>query len=131
MLISPRAPHTGQSFRVLIVSERKVLGGKLLILGPDGPLQAKTLERGGPPYWWLAEVAQPRAGSYRVALVDQAGTALRCVRTRVQRRRRGRNTRSSAEEAVWWSTSRSWNRRRENLYSAWIEHLFDAPKTER
>lgn len=131
VLISPREPRDDQSLRVLIVSEHEVPGAKVLTLGPQGPIQAKVLQRGGPPYWWIAEVPRPSIGRYRLALVDEQGKAVRCVRTRVRARRRGRRPPVALDTTAWWPTSRSWNRRRENLYSAWIERLFDAPKTER
>src|SRR6516162_9981600 len=72
VLPSPVAPWAGAPLRVLMAAE-KPLNGELSLLAPDGTLAVKSRERhGGPPYFWLAEVASPAAGKWRAALVREA-----------------------------------------------------------
>ena len=57
VLPSPVAPWAGAPLRVLMAAE-KPLNGELSLLAPDGSIAVKSRERhGGPPYFWLAEVA--------------------------------------------------------------------------
>src|SRR5262249_55617301 len=64
----------------------------------------------------------PGAGTYRVTLRSDAGV-LACKEVAVAPHPRPRPARPGAV----WAVERSWNRPTENLYSAWIEHLFDDP----
>ena len=126
MLPSPVAPWKGAPLRVLFAAE-KPLEGEFSLIAPDGSVAAKSRERhGGPPYFWFAEVASPAAGTWHAKLTrDCAGDAARSRATSpcapTSRRRR-----SSAAGSVW-PLRNTWNRATENLFSAWIEKLFDAP----
>jgi hypothetical protein len=85
---------------------------------------------GGPPYFWYAEIASPAAGTWHAQLTRNGATAECRTVTReitVGRKRAGglRASRSSV-----WPVRDSWNRQTENLYSAWIEKLFDSPLEE-
>ena len=106
----------------------KPLEGELSLIAPDGTIAAKSRERhGGPPYFWFAEVASPAAGTWRATLArDRApagcGTITRDIAVRAVR-----PTPPSATEGSVWPLRNTWNRATENLYSAWIEKLFDAP----
>jgi hypothetical protein len=138
MLVSPARPIPGQPMRVVVVAERALPGAKLLGKGPGGELVLEPRHRSGPPHFWFAELKQPRSGSYRFALVDGGGKAAACGRALARKSRKGpgaagggRNNNVTLPDDVWWKTRRSWNRVRENLYSAWIEKLFDAPASER
>ena len=112
----------------MLFAVEKPLDGELSLIAPDGGVAAKSHERhGGPPYFWFAEVASPAAG-------DLAGKA--CAPRRVRRmqddyaRNRGAWPRAAAPRhgrRSIWPLRDSWNRGTENLYSAWIEKLFDAP----
>src|SRR5207247_10623450 len=63
VLPSPIAPWKGAPLRVVFAAE-KPLEGELLLIAPDGSVAAKSRERhGGPPYFWVDEVAQPAAGT--------------------------------------------------------------------
>ena len=89
---------------------------------------AKSRERhGGPPYFWFAEVASPAAGTWHATL---AATARRpnAARSRATSpcAPTGRRAPSATAGSVW-PLRNTWNRATENLFSAWIEKLFDAP----
>ena len=129
MLASPLAPWKGAPLRVVFAAE-KPLDGELSLIAPNGNIAAASGERhGGPPYFWFAEVASPAAGTWQAMLVrNGASTDCKTVtREIVVQRKAGANPRSS--KGVW-PAKNDWNRETENLYSAWIETLFDAPLDE-
>jgi hypothetical protein len=129
VLSAPMTPWKGAPLRVLFTSERP-LDGELSLVGPDGSIAARSHERhGGPPYFWSAEVASPRAGMWRVTL--QSKTAGDCAPiSRDIAVRDSEPAKPGPSAGSVWPVHQSWNRATENLYSAWIEKLFDAPLNE-
>jgi hypothetical protein len=126
-LPSPVAPWKGAPLRVVFAAEQP-LDGELSLIAPDGKVVATSRERrGGPPYFWFAEVAAPVAGAWRATLVrDGARTECRTVtRDIAVQRAQPPGPRAGAKSV--WPVRGAWNRSTENLYSAWIETLFDAP----
>jgi len=127
VLSTPLAPWKGAPLRVVFAAE-KPLDGELSLIAPDGSVAAKSRERhGGPPYFWFAEVASPAAGTWRAQLArarapGECSTITREIAVRDDEPPRPRATPGSV-----WPLRNSWNRATENLYSAWIEKLFDAP----
>jgi hypothetical protein len=127
VLPSPVVPWKGAPLRVIFAAE-KPLEGELSLIAPDGSVAAKSSERhGGPPYFWLAEVATPAAGTWHVALArehapPECGTITRDIAVRADE-----PPRPHAVPGSVWPVHNTWNRGTENLYSAWIEKLFDAP----
>jgi len=127
VLSSPIAPWRGAPLRVLVTAE-KPFEGELSLIAPDGSVAAKSRERhGGPPYFWFAEVASPAAGTWHAQLArDRAPAECRTI-TREIAVRDDTPPRPHATSGSVWPVRNSWNRATENLYSAWIEKLFDAP----
>ena len=127
VLPSPIAPWKGAPLRVLFAAE-KPLEGELSLIAPDGRVAAASRERhGGPPYFWVAEVASPAAGTWHAKLArDRAPAECRTI-TREIAVRAVEPPRPRATEGSLWPLRDTWNRATENLYSAWIEKLFDAP----
>jgi hypothetical protein len=123
VLPSPLVPWKGAPLRVIFAVE-KPLEGELSLIGPDGNVAAKSRERhGGPPYFWLAEVAAPAAGTWHAKLAAAGcGTITREIAVRA-----AEPPRPQGSEGSLWPLRNTWNRETENLYSAWIEKLFDAP----
>lgn len=119
---SPRVPQPGAVLRVVAVAERK-LAATLVVLDPEGQPVAATNERhGGPPYSWRVEVEPGAPGSYR-AILRNASRQAACRTIDV-----GLATDGSREGAPGvWPVTRDWSRATENLFSAWIEQLFDDP----
>jgi hypothetical protein len=111
--------------RILVAAE-KPLDVELSLIAPDGDVAAKSHDRqGGPPYFWYAEVASPAAGTWHAMLTDDhtpAGCVTRDIVVNAQKPAGPRATDGSL-----WPIRNSWNRATENLYSAWISKLFDAP----
>ena len=127
VLPSPIAPWNGAPLRILIAAE-KPLDGEISLIAPDGSVAVKSRERhGGPPYFWFAEVATPAAGTWHATLArDNApagcGTITRDI-TVGARKPPG----PTAASGSIWPVRGTWNRATEDLYSAWISKLFDAP----
>ncbi|MGC1368443.1 MAG: hypothetical protein WA831_01200 [Methylovirgula sp.] len=127
VLPAPLAPWKGAPLRVLVAAE-KPLQGELSLIAPDGSVAAKSSGRqGGPPYFWFAEVASPTAGTWHatLALVDapaECGTVTREIVVRDDAPPPPRASPGSV-----WPLRNTWNRAMENLFSAWIQKLFDGP----
>ena len=127
VLPSPLAPWKGAPLRVILAAE-KPLEGELSLIAPDGSVAATSRERhGGPPYFWFAEVASPAAGTWHAQLArDHAPAECSTIRREITVRG-DQPPRLSKTEGSLWPLRNTWNRSTENLYSAWIEKLFDDP----
>jgi len=127
VLAAPIAPWKGAPLRVLVAAEQ-AFDGEFALIAPDGSVAAKSHERsGGPPYFWIAEVATPAVGTWHATLVREAApaacrTITRDIVVSAQKIPGPRATPGSV-----WPIRNTWNRATENLFSAWIEKLFDAP----
>ncbi|MBI5311728.1 MAG: hypothetical protein HZB28_01050 [Methylocystis sp.] len=125
VITSPESPWTGAPLRILIAAE-KPLDGELSLIAPDGRVAARSRgQRGGPPYVWFAEVASPAAGAWRATLDTSSftcGTITKDIAVSARK-----SSASQAAEGSVWRVHNTWNRATENLYSAWIAKLFDAP----
>ena len=127
VLPSPIAPWKGAPLRVVFAAE-KPLEGELSLIAPDGSVAAKSRERhGGPPYFWFAEVESPAAGTWRATLARDRAPAGCSTITRDIAVRADQPPPPSATPGSVWPLRNTWNRATENLFSAWIEKLFDAP----
>lgn len=129
LLSSPSAPWKGAPLRVVVATE-KPLSGELALIAPTGKIEAQSSDmRGGPPYFWFAEIAAPEAGTWQAKLTrDGAAPGCRDVtREIVVAHKQPRGPRGNDDV---WPISSQWDRAAENLYSAWIEKLFDAPLDE-
>jgi hypothetical protein len=126
VLSSPLTPWKGALLRVLFASEKQ-LDGELSLIAPDGSVAAKSGERqGGPPYFWFVEVASPAVGAWHAQLVRDGASECSTI-TREIVVHRQQSPPPHATRGSVWPLRDTWNRGTENLYSAWIEKLFDAP----
>jgi hypothetical protein len=127
VLATPASPSPGLPLRVVFTAE-KPLNGELTLTSPDGTVAAVSRERhGGPPYFWLAEVASPAAGKW-IATLKRDGAEADCAT--IERDITVSKTAGAAVRATdkgVWPIRSEWTRDTENLYSAWIEKLFDDP----
>jgi len=127
VLSSPVAPWKGAPLRVIFAAE-KPIEGELSLIAPDGRIVAKSRERhGGPPYFWFAEVPSPVAGTWHAKLASEHAPGGCSTMTREIAVRDDRPPSPGATPGSVWPIHNSWNRATENLFSAWIEKLFDAP----
>jgi hypothetical protein len=127
VLPSPIAPWKGAPLRVVFAAE-KPLEGELSLIAPDGSVAAKSRERhGGPPYFWTAEVQSPAAGTWRASLARERAPAGCTTITREIPVRDKKPPPPSTTPGSIWPVRNTWDRASENLFSAWIEKLFDDP----
>ena len=98
------------------------------LTAPDGSIAAQSRERhGGPPYFWFAEIKSPASGTWRATLVRDHAPAECSTITREIKVRPDAPPRPSSVAGSTWPLRNTWNRATENLFSAWIEKLFDDP----
>jgi len=127
VLPSPLAPWKGAPLRVVFAAEQ-ASQGEIALIAPNGQVAASSRERrGGPPYFWLAEVPSPAPGKWQARLTRDDGPAECRTVTREIAVAATQPPRPSGSKTSVWPIRNSWNRETENLYSAWIEKLFEAP----
>jgi hypothetical protein len=123
---SPQEPTAEAPLRIMAVTEAGA-EGELVVEGPGGArLPGKTIARGGPPWSFSVEVDKPASGSYEVSL-RKGGKTLGCRRVRVLAKGGARPAAGKGGGGPVWQSRQAWNRSNENLFSAWVEQLFDAP----
>ncbi|HMA55728.1 MAG TPA: hypothetical protein VKP52_03210 [Pseudolabrys sp.] len=126
VLSSPIAPWKGAPLRVVFAAETP-LEGELSLIAPNGRVAAKSHERhGGPPYFWFVEAGSPAVGTWHARLARDRAPGGCSTITREIVVRDDEPPPSATSEGLW-PLRNTWNRATENLYSAWIEKLFDAP----
>ncbi|WP_372709361.1 hypothetical protein [Hyphomicrobium sp.] len=130
VLVSPQSPWKGTSLRVVFTVE-KPFEGELSLIAPDGSVALKSRKRlGGPPYFWFAEIAKPVTGTWLATLTsDNSSAACSKITREIVVGSAAKPAAQSSDKGVW-PVRQSWTRKTENLYSAWIEKLFDAPLEE-
>ena len=127
VLPAPMAPWKGAPLRVIFAAE-KPINGELALIAPDGTVAAKSGDRqGGPPYFWLAEVAAPAAGTWHATLTraDNSGACGTITRDIPVADREPPHPHGVGGSV--WPVHAEWTRATENLYSAWLQKLFDSP----
>jgi len=127
VLPSPLAPWKGAPLRVLFTTEKQ-FDGEFSLVAPDGSIAATSRDRlDGPPYVWFAEVASPAPGIWHVTLTSKDATGECAKVTRDIAVSATKPAPPGPTAKLLWPLRASWNRGTENLFSAWIEKLFDAP----
>jgi len=126
---SPESPSAGSPLRLMVVSE-EAREGSITVSSAGRPAQKlETVRRGGPPYSFSADLPAAPSGELRVALLAR-GQTISCHRISLAPRGHKVEGRGRPRGSGAWTVTRTWNRSLENLYSAWIERLFDAPAEE-
>jgi hypothetical protein len=129
MLASPLSPWKGAPLRVVVTSEQPI-DGELSLVAPDGKVVATTRDRlGGPPYSWFAEVPSPAVGAWQAKLANTSSGGCIALAQKIDVRKASLGGPRPSAGSVW-PIRAAWNRDTENLYSAWIEKLFDAPQEQ-
>ena len=128
---SPRRPHARAPMRILVAAEQAPPAGVQIVAQAKKSTSLESLEltlTGGPPFGLIGTIDQPTQGIMRVGVVAN-GAILACQEIEV---RKGPSGPGNLEVGVdpHWETRIKWERDTENLYSLWIERLFDAPIAE-
>ena len=125
LFTSPATPVAGKPLRVLAVSDKPLVGELRL-----GSTRSEA-RRGGPPYFWTTQVAAPSAGSMQAVFAQRAcgGDERGATTLKIDVRRSAPAVPAPPKDGVWPARA-AWTRSLENVYSAWIEALFDAPDDE-
>ena len=146
LFVSPENPVRGKPLRVVAVADHAV-DAHLSVEGPihatarkpanaatrsADKLEGTTAETrlGGPPYFWVAQVEAPPAGTWHAALARDSACGGAIVAEKNVVVRPWRVAAPPAPPGELWATRAAWSPSMENLYSAWIENLFEAPLEE-
>lgn len=122
---SPARPTEGGKLRVIATGESDPGQAQLWLWDPDGqPLDIAEHSLGGPPFTRWGAIEGVARGPY-TAVVGDGDHVLACKRIRV--RPRVRPSPASSAEAPIWAPRWKWERDTENLWSAFVEQLFDYP----
>ncbi len=125
LFVSPAAPVKGKPVRVVAVVEGPI-SGELEVRGAAAVARSEG-RRGGPPFFWTAELtASDDELSARFVESECDGTPGE-KSVKIPQVAAARPSPRGPEGALW-AARRGWDAEAENLYSAWIEALFDAPE---
>jgi hypothetical protein len=125
-LTSPELPDTTRPLRVVTTASAGEPMG-VVARAPDGSVTSlAAVVRMGPPASVTVALASPAAGKWRL-VTHRAGEPVACLDIEVkgERARVDRFERST----LAWRTPKKWSRAEEDLFSAWVEALFDAPQS--
>jgi hypothetical protein len=114
--------------RVVAVADH-VVDAQLALRSPDAAAPPNTATReGGPPYAWVARVEAPAKGKWKATLARDASCGGAEIASRdVVVGTHGGPVPGTPRTSLWF-TRAAWSPSLENLYSAWIQHMFDAPE---
>jgi hypothetical protein len=126
---SPRIANAKQPLRVIVSANRDPSPAELVLFDPSGhAVKPSSLVKlaGGPPWSVIATVDAPAPGAWTAVLGD--GTRIEaCKRVGVRSRAPAIPKQGRDPSAPAWEVSRAWNRSMENLYSTFVQRLFDFP----
>jgi hypothetical protein len=119
LLISPKIPQPGETFRVLAIGGRSIGKAQILVTGVSGTLESLKSKYGeGLPFWRTDQFVAGSAGKYQVTLISNNKTVSN-LEFFVSAKP------SLKSSGVIWKTEYAWDGEAEALYSAWINALFN------
>jgi hypothetical protein len=122
---SPEHPLRGHPLRVIAVADR-IVDAQLTVSGAGGSSSIEE-RHGGPPYFWTARVEAPARGKWTATLSRSPACGGADLATRTVTVRDSTPPPPDSPLTALWPTRAAWSRSYENLYSAWIEAMFEAP----
>jgi hypothetical protein len=129
LFVSPEHAVRGQPLRVVAISNRPV--DARLDVGSSGQPPESAVERhGGPPYFWIAHVEAPNPGKWQATLTRSDACGAATLAAKDFRVHPYTIPPPAAPRTSLWFTRAAWTPALENLYSAWIQHMFEAPLEE-
>jgi hypothetical protein len=129
LMVSPEHPTRGRPFRAMAVTDRRIDASLVLDYSDGGAPSTRSVdESAGPPFLWLLPVDDAKPGKTRVTLVGSPACGAHVIAALdVVVSSRAAPAIVPAPRRGLWTTRHAWSRIYENLYSAWVEHLFWAP----
>lgn len=119
MLLLPKNPDPGQSFRVLSIGGEKLRKALITVSGPDGVVESVKTECGDElPYWRIDDFKGGSAGKYSITLTEDKRIVSNLELTISP-------VKQMKTEGIVWKTLRGWDSTTEAIYSAWINALFN------
>jgi hypothetical protein len=126
LFVAPEHPLAGRPFRVVAVTEGPIEA--TLSLDADGGASVASAGEGaGPPFLWILPVDDAKPGKSHVTLRSSAACGGHAIAEADVAVGRGLPAAGRALRKALWVTRRAWTPLYEDLYSAWVEHLFQAP----
>ena len=118
LLVLPKNPAPGKSFRILATGGNKLLKSRIIVTGTSGNIESTKSKSGQEsPYWRIDDFPGNSAGKYKVTLLEDKKEISNLDFTI-----------SSVEESIRkgmvWKSLRGWDSKMEEVYSAWINALF-------
>lgn len=124
LYVLPEQPNEDQPLRVVAALSEDPGPAQLVLIDPSGQrVSPEVLRLGGPPHGRLVSVDTPQRGRWKAVLAD-GDDVLACQRISVASRRPKRN---EPDNGPIWLPKYKWNVNNENLYSLFVERLFDYP----
>jgi hypothetical protein len=133
VFVSPEHPMRGRPLRVVAVGNRLV-DAELSLSSPSDARTVTTVtasREGGPPYFWVATVAAAAAGKWQATLARAAACGGDTITSKDVRVGTWPVRPPGTPRHALWFTRNVWSPAYENLYSAWVQHMFDAPLDDR
>ena len=130
IFISPQRPVAGQPLTLIATTSDDRRPARLQVFDDNGVALAHTSQRlGGPPYSEWARVDKPTAGTW-TAMIADGDHVVSCRRVSI-RATPYAETEAVVEGRPVWQPRWTWERDTENLWSAFVEQLFDDPDPEK
>ncbi len=118
MLVLPRYPKPGESFRIMSTGGGNIRKAKILAKGPAGTAEVlKTKIGEGSPQWRIDDFSGAPAGKYKAELTGR-NKVIASLEFEISP---GKET---IQEGKVWKSLRGWDISTEAIYSAWISALF-------
>ena len=118
LLVSPKNPRPGQSFRILAVGGKNIRKAEIIVSSQSGNLESQKSKSGeGLPYWRIDEFKGGSAGKYLVTLSSNNKIACKLEFFIPAKS-------SVTSSGGIWKSVREWNPETEAFYSAWINALY-------
>lgn len=118
MLVLPRYPKPGESFRIMSTGGGNIGKAKILAEGPAGNAEVlKTKIGEGSPQWRIDDFSGAPAGKYKAELTGR-NKVIASLEFEIAP---GKET---VHEGKVWKSLRGWDNTTEAIYSAWISALF-------
>ncbi len=126
---SPEHAVRGHALRAIAIADHAI-DARLTVTGPKAAsiVSVSTEDRhGGPPYFWMQRIDAPTLGKWTVSFARSEACGGAELGKRVVNARVRTDPVPDGPLTALWPTRAAWSPSYENLYSAWIEAMFEAP----